>query len=131
MHATFYKNWQMAPVAGTYELNDRTRFRGFFHTDTSHEFVGAALAEIARQFHWTQMAIITQKESIFLRVCGSCVDCLLQVISYIHLHLQVAESLEDIFKSEQRVLGTSTTIDKSADSFNYDQILNWVGIGNL
>jgi len=23
------------------------------------------------------------------------------------------------------VLGTSTTIDKSADSFNYDQILNW------
>ena len=58
-------------------------------------------------------------------------DCFLQAISFIGLHLQVAESLEDIFKSEQRVLGTSTTIDKSADSFSYDQILNWVGIGNL
>jgi len=60
----------MAPIAGAYELNDRTRFRKFFRTDASSEFVGAALAEIARQFDWSQMAIITQQESLFLLVCG-------------------------------------------------------------
>ena len=52
-------------------------------------------------------------------------------ISFVHLHLQIAETLEDIFRSEQRVLGTSATIDRSADSFPYDQILNWVRTCNL
>ena len=60
---------QMAGIAGANELNDRQRFRGFFRTDASSEFVGAALAEMARQFNWTQMAIISQEESLFLMVC--------------------------------------------------------------
>lgn len=58
----------MAGIAGANELNDRQRFRGFYRTDASSEFVGAALAEIARRFDWTQMAIITQDESLFLMV---------------------------------------------------------------
>ena len=59
----------MAGVAGANELNDRQRFRGFYRTDATSEFVGAALAEIAREFSWTQMAIITRSESLFSMVC--------------------------------------------------------------
>ena len=59
----------MAGVSGSSELINRQRFKGFFRTGSSYEFVGAALAEIARQFRWTQMAIITQGEGIFLMVC--------------------------------------------------------------
>lgn len=59
----------MAGIAGADELNDRQRFRGFYRTDASSEFVGAALAEMARRFNWTQMAIISQSESLFLEVC--------------------------------------------------------------
>ena len=59
----------MAGIAATNELNDRQRFRGFYRTDPSTEFVGPALAEMARKFNWTQMAIISQRESLFLTVC--------------------------------------------------------------
>ena len=59
----------MAGVAGAYVLNDRQRFKGFFRTFSSFEFVGPALAEIAREFQWRQMAIITQRESLFSLVC--------------------------------------------------------------
>ena len=59
----------MADIASAYILNDRHRFRGFFRTNPSFEFVGEALAEIACEFKWTQMAIITQKESLFSLVC--------------------------------------------------------------
>lgn len=62
----------MAGIIGANELNDRQRFRGFYRTDGSHEFVGEALAEMARQFNWTQMAIISQDESLFIRVCDAC-----------------------------------------------------------
>jgi len=58
----------MAGIAGANELSDRQRFRGFFRTADSHELVGAALAELAQQFNWVQMAIITQTESIFEKV---------------------------------------------------------------
>ena len=60
---------QVAGIIGANELNNRRRFRGFYRTDGSHEFVGAALAQMARDFNWTQMAIISQEESLFLRVC--------------------------------------------------------------
>ena len=60
----------MADIASAYILNDRQRFRGFFRTLPSFEFVGPALAEIARKFKWTQMAIITQRESPFSLVCA-------------------------------------------------------------
>ncbi len=60
---------QMAGIAGAIELNDRQRFRGFYRTDASSEFIGAALAEMARQFDWTQMAIISQSNNPFLMVC--------------------------------------------------------------
>ena len=59
----------MAGVAAADELNDRQRFRGFYRTDVASEFVGPALAELAREFNWTQMAIITQRESLFTKVC--------------------------------------------------------------
>ena len=65
---SMYYWYQMAGIAGANELNDRQRFRGFYRTDASSEFVGAALAELARQFNWTQMAIISQSESLFLMV---------------------------------------------------------------
>ena len=59
----------MAGIAGANELNDRQRFKGFYRTDATSEFVGAALAEMARQFNWTQMAIVSQSESLFRLVC--------------------------------------------------------------
>ena len=62
---------QMAGVAAAGELNDRQRFRGFFRTDVASEFVGPALAEMARQFNWRQMAIVSQDESLFIKVCVS------------------------------------------------------------
>ena len=60
----------MAGIAGAYVLNNRERFRGFFRTFPSFEFVGPSLAEIARQFSWTQMAIISQRENLFTLVCS-------------------------------------------------------------
>ena len=65
---TFYF-CQMAGIAGANELNDRQRFKGFYRTDATSEFVGAALAEMARKFNWTQMAIVSQSESLFRLVC--------------------------------------------------------------
>ena len=59
----------MAGIAGADVLKNRERFRGFFRTLPSFEFVGPSLAEIARQFTWTQMAIISQKENLFSLVC--------------------------------------------------------------
>ena len=59
---------QMAGIAGASILKNRERFRRFFRTLPSFEFVGPSLAEIARKFEWTQMAIITQKESLFTLV---------------------------------------------------------------
>ena len=56
---------QIASAAGAFELNNRQRFAGFFRTIPSYEFVAPSLAQIARQFSWTQMAIITQRESLF------------------------------------------------------------------
>ena len=58
----------MGDIASAYILNNRERFRGFFRIDPSFEFVGPSLAEIARQFNWIQMAIITQKESLYTLV---------------------------------------------------------------
>jgi hypothetical protein len=58
----------MAGIAGSDELNNRQRFRGFYRTDASSQFVGPGLAEMARQFNWTQMAIISGGESLFINV---------------------------------------------------------------
>ena len=59
---------QMAGIAGADVLNDRKRFRNFFRTLPSFELVGPSLAVMAREFGWTQMAIISQEESLFVMV---------------------------------------------------------------
>ena len=59
----------MAGIEGSTELNDRQRFRGFYRTDATGEFMGPAIAEIARKFNWTQMAVISRGVSAFLMVC--------------------------------------------------------------
>ena len=59
----------MAGVAGDDVLNDRQRFRGFFWTDASTEFLAQGLAEIAREFNWTKMAIISDGIQLFSMVC--------------------------------------------------------------
>ena len=58
----------MAGVESSSELNDRERFQRFFRTDATGKFLGEALAEIAREFNWTQMAAITRGASAFLMV---------------------------------------------------------------
>ena len=73
----------MAGIAGAAVLNDRQRFRGFFRTLPSFEFVGPALAEIAREYMWTQMAIITQKESLFTLVNSCATSPRITCIPYI------------------------------------------------
>ena len=55
-------------VEGSPEFNDRERFQGLFRTDATVEFLGEALAEIARKFNWTQMAIISRRVSAFSTV---------------------------------------------------------------
>ena len=121
----------MAGIAGAYVLSNRERFRRFFRTLPSFEFVGPSLAEIARTFGWNQMAIITQKESLFTLV-GLC-----QQISHISYLLcttsciQVTESLSDIFKSEKQVLDTNATIELNTDPFPYGPVFNWVYIHTL
>ena len=62
----------MADIASAYVLNDRTRFKGFFRTLPSFEFVGPTLAKIAREFGWTQMAITTQDETLYNLVSSNC-----------------------------------------------------------
>ena len=59
---------QMAGIAGADVLNDRQRFRNFFRTLPSFELVGPSLAVLAQEFRWTQMAIISQEESLFVLV---------------------------------------------------------------
>ncbi len=59
----------MAGIEGSNELNDRQRFRGFYRTDATGEFIGPAVAELARQFNWTKMAIISHSGSLFSMVC--------------------------------------------------------------
>lgn len=58
----------MAGIAAASELNERHRFRGFYRTEASSEFIAPALAVMARQFNWTQMAIISQDGSLSSRV---------------------------------------------------------------
>ena len=58
----------MAGVEGSPELNDRDRFQGFFRTDASGEYTGEGLAELTRQFNWTQMAVITRSVSFYQNV---------------------------------------------------------------
>lgn len=110
---------QMAGIAATSELNDRQRFRSFFRTEPSHEFIGAALAEIARQFNWTQMAILSQDDSLFLTVCQVLLCWFLSVFVII----QIADSLDDILKSEGRELDKSIIIpDSSQEVFPYEKL---------
>ena len=73
---------QIASAAAAFELNDRQRFRGFFRTIPSYDFVAPSLAQVARQFGWTQLAIITQRESVFTVVSvGIC--CVLVKIHFL------------------------------------------------
>ena len=73
----------MAGIEGSTELNNRLRFRGFYRTDATGEFLGPAVAEIARAFNWTQMAVISRGVSVFLKVCDI----------YISHHQSVVHSL--------------------------------------
>ena len=43
-----------------------------------------------------------------------------------HIHTQVTESLNEIFKPEKRVLDTTATIELNADPFPYELVFNWV-----
>lgn len=105
----------MAGIAGADELNDRTRFRGFYRTDASSEFVGHALAGMAREFNWTQMAVISGSESLFTMVCTGTTKYW-QALVCVHALLQIAESLNSIFESEGKILDTNITLDNNADS---------------
>ena len=62
---------QMAGTAAADELGDRQRFRGFFRTEVSTRNIGPALAEMARHFNWMKIAIITENEIPFTKVCDS------------------------------------------------------------
>ena len=55
-----YFHFQIAGVAAAHELNDRKRFKGFFQTDATTEYIGPALLKLAQEFNWKQAAIITQ-----------------------------------------------------------------------
>ena len=107
----------MAGIAGANELNNRKRFRGFYRTDASSEFVGPALAGLARQFNWTQMAVISRDESLFLMVCYH--HFLWPWALFI---IQIVESLESIFEVEQRVLEASIILKRNTDTIPYDRI---------
>ena len=78
---------QMAGIEGSDELNNRQRFKGFYRTDATSEFVGAALAEMARQFKWTQMAIVTQGGSLFRLVCV-CMCMCVRVCECVHVYVR-------------------------------------------
>ena len=58
----------MAYAAAAYELTERHRFKNFFRTLPSYQYTAASLAQLMRQFEWKKMLIITQKESLFIRV---------------------------------------------------------------
>ena len=48
-----------------------------------------------------------------------------------HTHCQVTESLNSIFKSEQRILDTTATIELNANTFPYELVFNWVRYQSL
>lgn len=77
------------------------------------------MAEIARTFAWKKMAIISQEESLFLRVRNTA--CIV-TISYTFPCLQVAESLSSIFISENLIVDANIVLNKDAKSFPYDLI---------
>ena len=59
----------MAGTAASDEFDDRQRFRGFYRTEISSTNIGPALAEMAQQFNWMQMAVITEQTFLFSQVC--------------------------------------------------------------
>ena len=61
-------HFQIAGVAAAHELNDRSRFKAFFSTDATTEYIGPALLKLSQEFNWKQAAIITQGESPFTLV---------------------------------------------------------------
>lgn len=65
----------MSGIGAATELNDRVRFRGFYRTDASSEFIAPAVAEMAREFNWSQMAMITQDESLYSQVYIYIANC--------------------------------------------------------
>ena len=59
----------MAFAAAATALNDQQKFKSFFRTLPQYEFLPDALVQLALQFDWRQMAVITQTENLFTEVC--------------------------------------------------------------
>lgn len=73
---------QLSDAAGAYDLNDRRNYKGFFRVISSFQFLASGLVGIARQFGWTQMAIITQEETLFTSVSIKFDHCIFYIHSY-------------------------------------------------
>ena len=115
--------FQMAGTVGSDELNDRKKFKGFYRTGISHKHVGAAFTELARQFEWTQMAVITQRGSLFIKVSDKSFSIFSNQLFAV---LKVRESLLSAFNLEGRVLDASIMLQRRAKTFPYHLIYNLV-----
>ena len=62
---------QMAFATAAFVVNDRDRFRTFFRTTPSFEFLSPSLAVLMERFNWTQLAVVTQDEDLFTGVWTS------------------------------------------------------------
>ena len=60
---------QMAGIDGSVQLSDRERFRGFFRTDSTGEYLAEALVEITQTFNWRQLAVISLTVDVYTIVC--------------------------------------------------------------
>ena len=59
---------QMAYAAASLTLNNRQRYRNFFRTMPVYTNMGVAVAKLAETFNWTQLAVITQSNGLFVPV---------------------------------------------------------------
>ena len=117
-------------VEGSPELNDRERFQGLFRTDSTGEFLGEALAEIAQEFNWTQMAVISRGASAFLMVRIRVRSSYVATNRRFHVvcnYIKVAGSLNSIFETENRTLDTTITVEIN-NSFPYNLLHNLVRV---
>ena len=58
----------MAYAAASLTLNNRNIFRNFFRTMPVYTNMGIAVADLAKQFDWQQLAVVTQSNGLFTPV---------------------------------------------------------------
>jgi len=60
---------QISYAAALSSLSDRSRFKSYFRTTPTFNNYAPAIVSLLNKFNWKRVAIITQAENLFIKVC--------------------------------------------------------------